>query len=117
MTLTCNRSLRTVTNFFICNLAVSDMLFTMSGPVIGACRITQSWTMGHCACITIVYLEFVSGSVSIWTMVMISVERFICIVKCSTSTFTPRIAVLKVIKTVFGLVIIFAIMWLPIFTN
>ncbi|KAK6185366.1 hypothetical protein SNE40_007616 [Patella caerulea] len=97
MTLTCNRSLRTVTNFFICNLTVSDMLFTISGPFIGACRITQSWTMGEFACKSIVYMQLVCSTVSIWTMVMISVERFICIVRAARAVFTHRIAVIVII--------------------
>ncbi|ESO87858.1 hypothetical protein LOTGIDRAFT_127041 [Lottia gigantea] len=95
--LTCNKSLRTVTNVFIGSLAMSDLLFTLSGPVIAACRITESWTFGHFACDFIVYMQFVCGSVSIWTMTMISVERYFCIVRGSNSTITPRVAVIAVV--------------------
>ncbi|XP_060575134.1 somatostatin receptor type 5-like [Ruditapes philippinarum] len=74
-----NKKLQTVTNFLICNLATTDILFASGIPFIAVTRVTQHWILGEFVCKFVTYMQFVSGVCSIVTMVMISVERFICI--------------------------------------
>lgn len=56
-TLTSNRRLRTVTNYFVCNLTLADICFTLSCPCVAVVRVTGAWTLGNFACKTIVYLR------------------------------------------------------------
>ena len=75
----CNSSLRTITNYFVCNLALADILLVTSGPFIAHVRIKETWTLGDGMCSYLSYAMFVCGAVMIWTMAVISIDRFICI--------------------------------------
>lgn len=74
-----NKKLRSVTNFFVCNLAATDILFAAGIPFIAVTRITQNWIFGESICKCVTYIQFVSGVCSILTMAVISVERFVCV--------------------------------------
>ena len=56
-TLSSNRRLRTVTNYFVCNLTLADVCFTLCCPLVAVVRVTGTWTLGSFACKTIVYLR------------------------------------------------------------
>ena len=79
--------LRTITNYFVCNLALADILLVSSGPIIAHVRITETWTLGDSMCSYLNYAMFVCGTVMIWTMAVISIDRYICI---NHSTPSPR---------------------------
>ncbi|XP_022258687.1 cholecystokinin receptor type A-like, partial [Limulus polyphemus] len=80
VTLAQNKRMKTVTNVFLMNLAVSDLLlgvFCMPFTLIGS--LLRNFIFGKVMCRLIPYLQAVSVSVSVWTLVSISLERFFAI--------------------------------------
>ncbi|XP_049268106.1 cholecystokinin receptor type A-like [Rhipicephalus sanguineus] len=93
LTLAVNQRMRTVTNLFLLNLAVSDLLlgvfcmpFTLAGVIL------REFVFGQLMCKLIPYLQAVSVCVSDWTLVAVSVERYyaICEPLRSRAWQTPR---------------------------
>lgn len=86
--------MRTVTNIFIVNLALADILvliFCLPATLIG--NIFVPWILGWFTCKTVSYLQGVSVSASINTLVAISMDRFLaicCPLKCQLSTRIAR---------------------------
>ncbi|KAK0179112.1 hypothetical protein PV327_007934 [Microctonus hyperodae] len=75
-----NRSMRTVTNYFIVNLAIADLMviiFCLPSTVLW--DITETWFLGDKLCKIIPYLQTVSVSVSIFTLTAISIDRWYAI--------------------------------------
>ncbi|XP_037786298.1 cholecystokinin receptor-like [Penaeus monodon] len=77
VTLLQNKRMRTATNLMLLNLAMSDLLlgvvcmpFTLTGFLL------RDFIFGAIMCRVIPYLQAVSVSVSAWTLVAISVERY-----------------------------------------
>ncbi|XP_029654917.1 free fatty acid receptor 4-like isoform X2 [Octopus sinensis] len=91
------RQLKTVTNCFIANLAMADLLFSSGCPFIAVVRITGTWVLGGFFCHIIIYLEFVCMFAVIWTMTVISIERFFCIVKPNCCRISLTMAIVIVI--------------------
>ncbi|XP_062612837.1 free fatty acid receptor 4-like [Saccostrea cucullata] len=91
------RSTRTVTNYLICNLAVADILFSTGSPLIAAARITGTWVLGSFICKMLVYVLFICAAVMIWTMTIISIDRYICIFKTSVKRVTPKMAMCSIV--------------------
>ncbi|XP_063888631.1 LOW QUALITY PROTEIN: cholecystokinin receptor type A-like [Scylla paramamosain] len=80
VTLLHHRNLRSLTNVFLLNLAVSDLLlgvFCMPFTLVGS--LLQDFVFGALMCRLIPYMQAVSVSVSVWTLVAISLERFYAI--------------------------------------
>ncbi|XP_076346958.1 cholecystokinin receptor-like [Tachypleus tridentatus] len=80
VTLTQNKRMRTVTNTFLLNLAISDLLlgvFCMPFTLVGS--LLRNFIFGEVMCRLIPYLQAVSVSVSVWTLVSISLERYFAI--------------------------------------
>ncbi|XP_022184688.2 cholecystokinin receptor isoform X1 [Nilaparvata lugens] len=80
LTLVRNQSMRTITNLFLLNLAVSDLLlgvvcmpFTLVGNIL------RDFVFGDLMCRLIPFLQATSVAVSAWTLVAISVERYYAI--------------------------------------
>ncbi|XP_061171387.1 somatostatin receptor type 4-like [Saccostrea echinata] len=75
-----NKKMRRPTNYFIVNLAVADLLFAAWIPFICITRITHQWVFGHAICKMVTYIQFVCGTSSILTMMIISIERhnYVC---------------------------------------
>ncbi|GIX99194.1 cholecystokinin receptor [Caerostris darwini] len=80
LTLLINKRMRTVTNVFLFNLAISDFLlgvfcmpFTLTGVLY------REFLFGSALCKLIPYFQAVSVSVSAWTLVSMSVERYFAI--------------------------------------
>ncbi|KAG8185434.1 hypothetical protein JTE90_022365 [Oedothorax gibbosus] len=86
--------MRTVTNFFIVNLAVADILvliFCLPATLLG--NIIYPWVLGSFMCKSVSYLQGVSVSASINTLVAISIDRFLAIcfpLKCQMTTSIAR---------------------------
>ncbi|XP_061655464.1 neuropeptide FF receptor 2 isoform X2 [Phyllopteryx taeniolatus] len=75
------RSTRTVTNLFILNLAVSDLLvgiFCMPTTLVD--NIITGWPFGNIVCKLSGTVQGISVSASVFTLVAIAVDRFRCIV-------------------------------------
>ena len=82
LTVYLHRRLRTVTNYFIVSLAVSDLLISvLSLPF----RINQTlnngvWCLGYDACLTWIVVDLICSCASICNLAAISIDRYIAIV-------------------------------------
>ncbi|KZC11099.1 PREDICTED: rhodopsin, long-wavelength isoform X2 [Dufourea novaeangliae] len=76
------KSLRTPSNMFVINLAISDflMMFCMSPPMIINCYY-ETWVLGPLFCEIYAMLGSLYGCTSIWTMTLIAFDRYNVIVK------------------------------------
>ncbi|CAK9794745.1 Rhodopsin, long-wavelength [Anthophora plagiata] len=76
------KSLRTPSNLFVINLAISDflMMFCMSPPMVISCYY-ETWVLGPLFCQIYAMLGSLFGCGSIWTMTMIAFDRYNVIVK------------------------------------
>ncbi|UJR22231.1 hypothetical protein I4U23_025294 [Adineta vaga] len=95
-----NRSMRTVTNMFIMNLAAADLLvllFCLPATVIQ--DVTKTWFFGLILCKFVNYIQNMSISVSVLTLMGISIERYQAIVyplKFSGTKQRARILILSI---------------------
>lgn len=51
------REMRTVTNCFLLNLAVADLVFALGIPAVAATRLTQDWALGDITCRILPYSQ------------------------------------------------------------
>ncbi|XP_045188188.2 free fatty acid receptor 4-like [Mercenaria mercenaria] len=73
------KSSRNITNYFVCNLAIGDILFATAAPFVAYVRITGTWRLGDGMCHLLTYGMFVCAIAMIWTMAVISIDRYLCI--------------------------------------
>ncbi|XP_054468765.1 neuropeptide FF receptor 2-like [Anoplopoma fimbria] len=76
-----SKNMRTVTNLFILNLAISDLLvgiFCMPTTLVD--NIITGWPFGSLVCKLSGMVQGISVSASVFTLVAIAVDRFRCIV-------------------------------------
>lgn len=74
--------MRTVTNYFIANLAVGDLcmaIFCVPFSFLST-LILKYWPFGGELCVTVNYLQAVSVFVSAYTLVAISIDRYLAII-------------------------------------
>ncbi|XP_066566726.1 neuropeptide FF receptor 2a [Amia ocellicauda] len=98
-----SKHMRTVTNLFILNLAVSDLLvgiFCMPTTLLD--NIITGWPFGSLVCKMSGMVQGISVSASVFTLVAIAVDRFRCIVypfkqKLTISTSTLIILIIWVL--------------------
>ncbi|XP_035690036.1 free fatty acid receptor 4-like [Branchiostoma floridae] len=81
LVLTRDRHMHNWTNYLIVHLCCVDILLASTAPFIAAARVTQSWTMGAGVCHGLTYTMTLSATVTMWTMVLVSIERCHTIVK------------------------------------
>uniref|UniRef100_A0A8D0GGZ8 Hypocretin receptor 2 n=1 Tax=Sphenodon punctatus TaxID=8508 RepID=A0A8D0GGZ8_SPHPU len=75
-----NHHMRTVTNYFIVNLSLADVLVTITClPATLVVDITETWFFGETLCKVIPYLQTVSVSVSVLTLSCIALDRWYAI--------------------------------------
>ncbi|NWI99358.1 OX2R protein, partial [Crypturellus undulatus] len=75
-----NHHMRTVTNYFIVNLSLADILVTITClPATLVVDITETWFFGQSLCKVIPYLQTVSVSVSVLTLSCIALDRWYAI--------------------------------------
>lgn len=76
------KTLRTPSNLYVVNLAVSDfmIMFTMAPPMVVNCYF-ETWVFGPLACEIYGMCGSLFGCVSIWTMILIASDRYNVIVK------------------------------------
>ena len=76
-----HRRMRTVTNYFVVNLAVSDQLMSvMCVNFTFYSTLYMTWPFGPVMCKAVSFFQSVSVSVSIFTLVAISMERYMAII-------------------------------------
>nr|CAH7760440.1 unnamed protein product [Callosobruchus chinensis] len=72
--------MRTVTNYFIMNLAVGDMLITiLCVPFTSVSLVKQYWPFGGFLCPVINYFQALSVFISAYTLVAISIDKYMVI--------------------------------------
>ncbi|XP_024001776.1 neuropeptide Y receptor type 2-like, partial [Salvelinus sp. IW2-2015] len=75
------RNMRTVTNFFIANLALADLLVdTLCLPFTLVYTLLDEWKFGAVLCHMVPFAQALSVHVSILTLSVIALERYRCIV-------------------------------------
>ncbi|XP_015912781.2 RYamide receptor isoform X1 [Parasteatoda tepidariorum] len=74
--------MRSVTNFFIVNLAIGDILMASLCIPFGFVSnlLLQYWPFGAVMCIVVSYAQAVSVFISAYTLVAISIDRYIAII-------------------------------------
>lgn len=108
--------MRTVTNYFIVNLAMADILvvvFCIPATLVG--NIFVPWMLGWFMCKTVSYLQGVAVSASINTLVAISVDRCLAIcypLKCQLSTRSVR----KILLVIWSFSVAITFPWALYFT-
>merc|ERR1711962_1625765 len=76
------RKLQTVPNFFVFNLAVADLLFSLLGmPMILITTVCDQWVLGDFLCKLNGLLNSTFCTTSIWTLVMIGVNRYLSVAR------------------------------------
>nr|XP_054771878.1 orexin receptor type 2-like [Lytechinus pictus] len=75
-----NDHMRTVTNYYIMNLATTDILIAfVCLPITITVDVSESWFFGRTACYLIPYFQLVLVCASIYTLMMIAVDRYLAI--------------------------------------
>ncbi|XP_053947129.1 allatostatin-A receptor [Anastrepha ludens] len=76
-----NQQMHSTTNLLIVNLAVADLLFVVFCiPFTATDYITEYWPFGDVWCRSVQYLIVVTAFASIYTLVLMSVDRFLAVV-------------------------------------
>lgn len=89
------KSMRTVTNFFIANLAVADLLVnTLCLPFTLVYTLLGEWKLGSVLCHLVPYAQGLAVQVSIVTLTVIALDRHRCIVYHLESKISKRISFL-----------------------
>ncbi|KAJ0171628.1 hypothetical protein K1T71_013178 [Dendrolimus kikuchii] len=103
-----NHSMRTVTNYFIVNLAAADfmvILFCLPATVLW--DVTETWFLGDALCKILLYFQSVSVTVSVLTLTFISVDRWYAICyplkfKSTTGRAKTAIRIIWTISLIFN---------------
>lgn len=89
------KTMRTVTNFFIANLAVADLLVnTLCLPFTLTYTLMGEWKMGPVLCHLVPYAQGLAVQVSTITLTVIALDRHRCIVYHLESKISKRISFL-----------------------
>ena len=76
-----NAQMKTTTNVLILNLAVADLLFiVMCVPFTATDYVLTSWPFGLAWCQMVQYLIYTTSYVSIYTLILMSIDRFMAVV-------------------------------------
>lgn len=98
----CNPQMRSTTNILIINLAMADLLFIVfCVPFTGWDYTLNYWPFGDTWCRIVQYLVIVCAYASIYTLVLMSLDRFLAVVHpiTSMSIRTERNAYLAILFT------------------
>ncbi|EEZ97714.1 neuropeptide SIFamide receptor [Tribolium castaneum] len=89
--------MRTVTNFFIVNLAVADILvIVFCLPATLMSNIFVPWVLGWWMCKTVPYIQGVSVAASVYSLIAVSLDRFLAIwwpLKCQITKKRARLMI------------------------
>ncbi|XP_018326607.1 neuropeptide SIFamide receptor-like [Agrilus planipennis] len=92
--------MRTVTNFFIVNLAVADILVIIFClPATLMSNIFVPWVLGWLMCKTVPYIQGVSVAASVYSLIAVSLDRFLAIwwpLRCQITKRRARLMILLI---------------------
>uniref|UniRef100_A0A3B3VT29 Opioid receptor, kappa 1 n=1 Tax=Poecilia latipinna TaxID=48699 RepID=A0A3B3VT29_9TELE len=71
--------MKTATNIYIFNLAVADALVTTTMPFQSTDYLLSSWPFGEVACKVFISIDYYNMFTSIFTLTMMSVDRYIAV--------------------------------------
>ncbi|XP_022096775.1 G-protein coupled receptor 54-like [Acanthaster planci] len=92
----CQGHLKTVTNYYIVNLAITDISFLVCcAPFTASLYATHSWLFGQFMCKFVFYMMQVTAQATCATLTAMSIDRYYAITDPlkSLKTRTPRIAI------------------------
>lgn len=72
--------MKTVTNIYILNLAVADVLFMLGLPFLVTQYVVSSWPFGPVLCRLVTTLDGINQFTSIFCLVVMSVDRYLAVV-------------------------------------
>jgi len=76
-----NKQMRSTTNVLILNLAFADLLFIIFCiPFTATDYVYNEWRFGLILCQAVQYLIYVTTYVSIYTLILMSIDRFLAVV-------------------------------------
>lgn len=76
-----NPQMRSTTNMLIINLAIADLLFVIFCiPFTAIDYVSNEWPFGNAWCKIVQYLIIVTALASIYTLVLMSLDRFLAVV-------------------------------------
>lgn len=105
-----NRHMHTVTNFFITNLALSDVLLcVLAVPFTPLYTFLGRWVFGNTLCHLVPYAQGVSVYISTLTLTSIAVDRFLVIIY----PFHPRMKIKMCAAIILGIWVIALLVTLP----
>ncbi|XP_077989875.1 visual pigment-like receptor peropsin [Glandiceps talaboti] len=93
-----NKSLRTPISIFLVNLNLGDFFVSVfATPLTFAANVTGRWLYGETACSCYAFLNAAAGVNSIFTLAVLSVERYL-VIRCPLTTrkITRRLALVHV---------------------
>jgi len=90
-----NQQMRSTTNLLIINLAVADLLFIVfCVPFTATDYVLPFWPFGDVWCGIVQYLIVVTAYASVYTLVLMSLDRFLAVVHPITSmSVSPDVSV------------------------
>ena len=91
------KTLRTISNGFLLNLAFADLLVSvLNMPITVVTIVKQRWIFGEFACVLLGFTTMLSFVSSVMSLAMIAINRYYYVVRWKTypSIFTPRRSVL-----------------------
>lgn len=74
-----DRKLRSIGNYFILNLAVSDLIVGMLIVIYAPYALTGCWRLTRAGCLAFLLLDYVVPLASAWNMALISLDRYCCV--------------------------------------
>jgi len=104
-----NQQMRSTTNLLIINLAIADLLFIVfCVPFTATDYVLPFWPFGEIWCKIVQYLIVVTAYASVYTLVLMSLDRFLAVVHPITSMS---------IRTERNAIIAIAVTWVVILTS
>lgn len=101
-----NPQMRSTTNILIINLAIADLLFVIfCVPFTAIDYIANEWPLGNAWCKIVQYLIIVTALASIYTLVLMSLDRFLAVVYPTSRSLRNECNALKAI-TILWLIIL-----------
>jgi len=85
--------MRTITNLLLLNVAVGDLVFVIIVPPLTAYQFaTASWPFGDFACRSMHYVVNIIAYVTVYTLVLVAILRYMTIVRDNETTRFVRLS-------------------------
>ncbi|XP_067390217.1 somatostatin receptor type 5 [Emydura macquarii macquarii] len=109
--------MKTVTNIYILNLAVADVLFMLGLPFLATQNAISYWPFGSFCCRLVMTVDGINQFTSIFCLTVMSMDRYLAVVHPLKSTKWRRPRVAKLISTTVWTVSFLVVLPLIIFSD